>query len=40
MGGMAMGKCKYKQRKYFHTQTNYKNFEGGYEGLQFGYVYT
>ncbi len=37
---MAMGKCKGKQRNYFHIQTNCKHFQGGYEGLQFGYVYT
>ncbi len=32
MGGMATGKCE-------GTQTNCKYFQGGYGGLQFGYVY-
>jgi len=40
MGNMAMGKCKGKQKTYFHTQTNCKHFQGKYRGLQFGYVYT
>jgi hypothetical protein len=31
MGHMAMGKCEGKQRKYFHTQKNYKHFQGGME---------
>ncbi len=35
-----MGKCEGRQRKYFHIQTNCKHFQGGYGGLQFGYVYT
>jgi hypothetical protein len=39
-GSMVMGKCEGRQRKYFHTQTNCKYFQGGYGGLQFGYVYT
>jgi hypothetical protein len=39
MGGIVMGKCKNRQRKSFHTQTNCKHFQGGYGGLQFDYVY-
>ncbi len=39
MGCMAMGKCKGYQTKYFHVQTNYKHFQGGYGGQQFSYVY-
>jgi hypothetical protein len=40
MGGMVMGKCEGKQGKYFHAQTECKHLQGGYGGLQFGYVYT
>ncbi len=40
MGSMAMGKCEGRHENYFHTQTNYKHFQGRYGGLQFGYVYT
>jgi hypothetical protein len=40
MGGMAMGKCKDKQRKYCITQTNYKHYKGGYGRLPLGNVYT
>ncbi len=40
MGHMVMGKCEGRQRRYFHAQTNYKHFQGGYGGLHFGYVYT
>ncbi len=29
MGGMAMGKSKYKFKKSYIAQTNYKHFEGG-----------
>jgi hypothetical protein len=40
MGGMAMSKCEYKQRKSCIVQTNYKYFQGGYGKLQLGNVYT
>ncbi len=40
MGGMVMGKCKDRQRKYWIAQTNYKHFEGGYGRLPLGNVYT
>ncbi len=30
MGDMVMGKCEHTQRNYFHIQTNYKCFQGGY----------
>jgi len=39
MGSMTKGKFKDRQNKSFHTQKNYKHFQGGYGGLQFGYVY-
>jgi len=30
MGDMVMGKCEHTQRNYFHIQTKYKHFQGGY----------
>ncbi len=39
MGGMAMGECKDKQRKYYIAQTNYKHSKGGYGKLPLGNVY-
>jgi hypothetical protein len=39
MGGMVMGKCKDKQRKFCIAQTNYTHFPG-YGRLQLGDVYT
>jgi len=40
MGNMVMGKCKNKQKKSCIAQINYKHFQGGYERLQLGNVYT
>ncbi len=40
MGNMAMGKCQDRQRKSCIIQINYKHFQGRYEGLQLGNVYT
>jgi hypothetical protein len=40
MGGMTRGKCKDRQNKISHIQKIYKNFQGGYGRLKFGYVYT
>jgi hypothetical protein len=37
---MAMGECKYRQRKFCITKTNCKHFKGGYGGLPLGNVYT
>ncbi len=39
MGSMAMGECKYWQRKFYIAQTN-KHFEGRYGRLPLGNVYT
>jgi hypothetical protein len=38
MGGMAVGECKDKQRKYCIAQTNYKHSKGGYGRLPLGNV--
>jgi hypothetical protein len=40
MGGMAMGKCENKQRKFHIAQINCKHFQGIYGRLQLGDVYT
>jgi hypothetical protein len=39
MGGMVINECSNKQRKSCITQTNYKNFQGGYKILQLDDVY-
>ncbi len=36
MGGMEMGECKDKQRKYYIVQKNYKHSKGGYGRLPVG----
>jgi hypothetical protein len=33
MGDIAMCKCEHRQKNYFHIQTNYKRFLGGYGEL-------
>jgi hypothetical protein len=40
MGGMVIGECKDRQRKFCIAQTNYTHFQGGYGSLQLGDVYT
>jgi hypothetical protein len=40
MGGLAMGKCKDKQRKSCITKTNYKHSNRGYGRLPLGNVYS
>jgi len=40
MGGMVMGKCEDKQKKFCMTKTNYKHSDGGYRRLPLGDVYT
>ncbi len=37
---MAMGECKYWQRKSYITQTNCKHYKGGCGRLPLGDVYT
>jgi hypothetical protein len=39
MGGMVLGECKDRQRKYCIAQTNYKHSKGGYGRLPLGNVY-
>jgi hypothetical protein len=36
MGGMVMGKCEDRQRKFCIVQTDYTHFQGGYGRLQLG----
>ncbi len=40
MGGVTMGECKDKQRKFWIIKTNYKHPKGGYGRLPLGNVYT
>jgi len=40
MGNMAMGDCEDRQRKSCIAQIDCKHFQGGYERLQLGNVYT
>ncbi len=40
MGGLAMGECEDRQRKYYNIETNYKHSKGGYGRLPLGNVYT
>ncbi len=40
MGGLVMGKCKDKQRKFCTTKTNCKHSKGRYGKLPLGDVYT
>jgi len=40
MGCMVMGYCEDKQIKSYIVQTDYTHFQGIYERLQFGDVYT
>jgi hypothetical protein len=39
MGGMVMGECENKQRKFCIVQTNCKHLKGGYGILTLGDVY-
>jgi hypothetical protein len=36
MGGMVMGECKDRQRKFCIAQIDYTHFQGGYGKLQLG----
>jgi hypothetical protein len=40
MGGMVMGECKNRQKKFCIIKKNCKHFEGGYGKLPLGNVYT
>jgi hypothetical protein len=40
MGGMAMGECKDRQKKFCIAQISYKHLKGGYGRLPLGDVYT
>jgi hypothetical protein len=40
MGSVVMGKCKYKQIKFYIIEKNYKHSQGGYGRLQLSDIYT
>ncbi len=40
IGGLAMGECKDRQRKFYIIETNCKHCKGGYGRLPLGDVYT